>query len=207
MPLVIGPRSSYEPLTSASLVSSLLPRSSKQPCVRILRAALALSLHVSLLFVASVVGCTRTDEVPPRSADTGVGTRVADTVVSATKWYFGLSDETRPKARFVGASKGYSSGRMILVLDTSTARDGDASISAARADSVALDGVSPSERIAYICRIAGVDQNGYRVGLVTDSAPKDWRRPRLAWVFDSVPVRIRQISTDSIVCAITPEGY
>lgn len=171
----------------------------------------------TLAALAALLGvisnCTRTESAGSVSSDTVVAQKspqsfsLADTVVSAAHWSFGQSSAIRTVSRFAGESKIYSSGRLVLGLDTALNRTGDALLSAARADSLIVSGVDSSERLATFCRFGSSDEHGERVGLVAGQSERTWRQPRLAWLFDSTSARIRAVRTDSTVCAVAPEGY
>jgi len=156
--------------------------------------------------LAFALGCERSAPASARSTSVGAGRAESstssapdDSLVSARDWSFGQSE---PASRFRGRSKGFSSGYMVLWMDTARTRQGDAWQSGVLADSLVVSGVGANERLGTICKIGTAADDGQTVGIVPEDNPKDWHRPRLAWRFDTATVRIRAIPVDSFQCAI-----
>jgi hypothetical protein len=75
------------------------------------------------------------------------------------------------------------------------------------ADSAVITGLSPGELFREDCRIGSVRADGRIAGVPSTDIWDRWQRPRLAWLFDTVAVRIRSIPTDSVSCMLVQPDY
>jgi hypothetical protein len=122
-------------------------------------------------------------------------------------WWLGASEpiEVRKLWRFLMDATRFSSGALILKLDTAANRS-DSSVDLHTVDSIAVRGLRPSERFASTCRFKSRQVDHRLVGVTPDSVPEKWMRPRLSWFIDTLSVRIRRIRPDSISCVYLPTG-
>jgi hypothetical protein len=114
---------------------------------------------------------------------------------------------TRPKAmRFLADFTRFTSGVLLLTLDTTLVRNQtDPPFDSKLADSIAVRGLGKTERFSTDCKFGARSRDERLNGLVPDTTPNKWMRPRLAWMFDTVSARIRRIRPDSISCMLLPD--
>lgn len=141
-------------------------------------------------------------ETLPARVDTTVG---KETVPHFVGWIIGR-DENVPNSgsRFSGHADRYRSGALVIYLDTSFKRayPGEAPHEYAHADSLVVRGLAAGETFAEFCKVGSTLALGHTAGLMPDTVTEQWLRPRLAWSFDTVSVRIRAVPTDSISCLL-----
>ena len=105
----------------------------------------------------------------------------------------------KPRSRFDVAADLYSSGRLLLTLDTIWPRIETEGSESTRtvADNLVVTGISTDEVWSNNCTRSG-RYDGFTVGVIPNgaTAPVAARR---AWTIDTVSYRIRAISTDSIL--------
>jgi hypothetical protein len=115
-------------------------------------------------------------------------------------WWLG----SEAKPRFYADFNRFTSGVLFLKLDTTLVRNRTQPPFATKlADSVAVRGLGKTERFATDCRFGAHSADERLTGLVADTTPERWMRPRLAWLFDTVSARIRRMRPDSISCALS----
>lgn len=118
-------------------------------------------------------------------------------------WGKGGSDAKSP--RFSADFDRFTSGVLLLTLDTTLLRNRtEPPFDTKLADSIAVQGLRRTERFATDCRFSTHPVDERLTGLVPDTTPERWMRPRLAWLFDTVSARIRRIRPDSISCMLLP---
>ena len=107
----------------------------------------------------------------------------------------------KPRSRFNVAADLYSSGRLLLTLDTIWPRVETEGSESTRtlADSLVVTGISTNEVWSNNCTRSG-RYNGFIVGVIPNSATAPVAARR-AWTIDTLSYRIRPISTDSILCS------
>jgi hypothetical protein len=107
----------------------------------------------------------------------------------------------KPHSRFDVAANLYSSGRLLLTLDTIWPRKETEGSESTRtvADSLVVTGISPNQVWSNNCTRSG-RYDGFIVGVIPNSATAPVAARR-AWTIDTVSYRIRAISTDSILCS------
>ena len=123
-------------------------------------------------------------------------------------WWLGWgSDGSVAKSpRFSADFVRFTSGVLLLKLDTTHVRNRtEPPFDTKLADSIAVRGLGTSERFATDCRFSAHSVDERLTGLVPDTTPEKWMRPRLAWLFDTVSARIRRIRPDSISCILSPD--
>lgn len=117
-------------------------------------------------------------------------------------WDNDVSDTKPP--RFSADFVRFTSGVLILKLDTGLVRNRpEAPFDTKLADSIAVRGLGITERFATDCKFGIHVPDERLTGLVPDTTPERWMRPRLAWLFDTASARIRRIKPDSISCALS----
>jgi hypothetical protein len=120
-------------------------------------------------------------------------------------WIVGY-DEGVPNSgsRFEAGGDRYSSGFLVVRLDTALTRvyPAEPPHERARADSLVISGLKVGETFARLCKVGSTISKGQTAGLMRDTVTEQWLKPRLAWFFDTVAVRIRAIPTDSILCML-----
>jgi len=70
------------------------------------------------------------------------------------------------------------------------------------ADSVVTNGLLRGELFNTDCKRGSSARDGQIVGISSGAAWDRWERPRLAWQFDTVKMRIQPIATDSVACLL-----
>lgn len=122
------------------------------------------------------------------------------------RWIPGQPDEGyfENQSRFLARSQYFSTGRLLLWLDTSITRapQKEPRSHFTGVDSLTVAGLGANEFFTKYCRIGQGLADGRLGGLARTLVPEKWERPRLAWVFDTVLLRIRSIPTDSVSCAV-----
>jgi hypothetical protein len=68
------------------------------------------------------------------------------------------------------------------------------------ADSLAVTDLFHTELLNTDCRLGSVRSDGVVVGIVSGGVWDKWERPRAAWKFDILAMRIRPIPADSVFC-------
>ena len=121
-------------------------------------------------------------------------------------WWLGWSNDQSTHSRFSADFDRFTSGVLIFKIDTLLARDQkEPPFDGKLADSVAIRGLSATERFATGCRFGTRPADERITGVVPDSTRERWMQPRLAWLIDTVTARIRRIRPDSIACALEPD--
>jgi hypothetical protein len=122
-------------------------------------------------------------------------------------WWLGASEpiEVRKLWRFGMDAQRFSSGALIIKLDTTTKRS-EFPLESRTVDSIAVRGLRATERFASQCRFRLREIDQRLVGVTPDSAGEKWMRPRLAWFIDTLTARIRPMRPDSISCILLPTG-
>jgi hypothetical protein len=119
-------------------------------------------------------------------------------------WWLGVGKDG--SRRFSADYERYTSGMLVLTLDTTLVRNQrDAPFDTKRADSIAASGLGRTERFSSECKFGAHSTDERITGLVRDSTPEIWTRPRLAWLFDTAYARIRRMRPDSIACMLMPD--
>lgn len=123
----------------------------------------------------------------------------------AAYWHFGSTEDSpqRSLARFSAGFERYTSGALIVTLDTALDRFhlGPPYLTS-RTDSIMVRGLGKTERFANDCRVGTQPRDARLLGVVRDSTPLLWTVPRLAWTIDSVAAKFRPIRTDSLLCSL-----
>ena len=120
-------------------------------------------------------------------------------------WWLGWDGSGAKSPRFSADFDRFTSGVLLLKLDTTVVRNRkEPPFDTKLADSIAVRGLGRTERFATNCRFNAHSVDERLTGLVADTTPERWMRPRLAWLFDTVAARIRRIRPDSISCILAP---
>lgn len=169
-------------------------------------------LVIPLLAIAlACKGATReADSASTQSASTSPVTITAsdETDVSnyqAAGWRLaGVADSAGDTVfRFFPGFRRFSSGVLIFTLDTTLTRDRTGPpFDTHLADSIAIRGLGAFERFATDCRIGTTALDERIVGVVPDTVPERWMRPRVAWTIDTTVARIRELKPDSVLCKL-----
>ena len=124
----------------------------------------------------------------------------------AQGWWLGRDDTSpRRRWRFSAGFERFTSGVVALRLDTLLVRDQqEPPFNTTHADSVAVGGLHPVERLATTCRVVGHRPDDRIIGVVRDSTPERWTTPRLAWFVDTAQSRFRRVKPDSLACWLAP---
>jgi hypothetical protein len=120
-------------------------------------------------------------------------------------WWLGWDGSGARSPRFSADFNRFTSGVLLLKLDTTLLRNRTGPpFDTKLADSIAVRGLGRTERFATDCRFSAHSVDERLTGLVPDTTPERWMRPRLAWLFDTVAARIRRMRPDSISCILSP---
>lgn len=173
--------------------------------------SIAFAFLISLL-----VGCERNNRSQQSSEPGSTGTSERQTgrvhlnadeepLPHSDGWIVGR-DEDVPNSgsRFEAGGDRYRSGFLVIYLDTALKRayPGEPPHERARADSLIVTGLAPGETFARLCKVSATLSKGETAGLMRDTVTEQWLKPRLAWFFDTVNVRIRAVPTDSVLCML-----
>jgi hypothetical protein len=102
-------------------------------------------------------------------------------------------------SRFIVHMRRFSSGTLVIRLDSASIPSTSLEGPFYPADSVVVSNLAPHDRFTEGCRL-GSAPLAPRVGVVSDTAADQWSRPKYIWLLDTVSARIRQIPTDSASC-------
>lgn len=120
-------------------------------------------------------------------------------------WMRGNDTSGRGRNRFSLGYERYTSGILILRLDTLLQRElRQSPFETAGGDSIAIAGLARREGVADECRLLGFDIDEHIVGLLPSDTVDAWMRPRLAWFVDTAATRFRRMRPDSVVCWLPP---
>ena len=121
-------------------------------------------------------------------------------------WWLGWDGSGAKSPRFSADFVRFTSGVLLLKLDTTLIRNRtEPPFDTRLADSIAVQGLRKTERFATDCKLGTHSVDARLTGLVVDTIPEKWMRPRLAWLFDTVSARIRRIKPDSLSCVLTSD--
>jgi hypothetical protein len=141
---------------------------------------------------------------PPVTLAAGDETDVSN--YQSSGWWLGWvggGSNSKP-LRFSADFDRFTSGVLLLKLDTALVRNRkEPPFETKLADSIAVRGLGKTERFATDCRFGAHRVDERLTGVVPDSTPDRWMRPRLAWLFDTVSARIRRVRPDSISCMLS----
>lgn len=138
------------------------------------------------------------DSTMPRSATSQVPQHSDEWIVGRKE---GVDRNHNP--RFLAGADMFQSGLLVIRLDTLRNRaKADALYDWSRADSTVIRGVGSREQIAQTCKVGEALQYGQVAGLMRDTLTEQWSSPRLAWLFDTVSLKIRPVSPDSVLCIL-----
>jgi hypothetical protein len=145
-------------------------------------------------------GNTTLDSAVPRPASRSVVKMYAvqshDTNTSGRyrPWAFGQyqRSESGSPSRFLATALRYTTGKLVLLLDTAYR---------GHADSITIAGLAQHETLANHCLI-GPEFDARVVGIVRDTVREKLIKPRLAWMFDTLSLRIRAIPVKSVSCIL-----
>ncbi len=199
----------------------MLRSSSKYVCLVLFSARIRHDTNMTrcnaLAFLVLLsAGCQRNERSEHTSASsTGASSTTPTARINTTAveeplphfvgWIVG-HDENVPNSgsRFSGDADRYRSGVLIIYLDTSFKRayPGEAPHEYAHADSLVVRGLAAGETFAEFCKVGSTLALGRTAGLMRDTVTGQWLQPRLAWLFDTVSVRIRVAPTDSVLCML-----
>jgi hypothetical protein len=115
-------------------------------------------------------------------------------------------DIGRVPVRFFTNFDRFTSGVVIVTVDTTL--DGHRQrppFDSRMADSIAVAGLRPRERVATTCRFGTYDRDERIIGVLRSDARQRWMPARIAWFLDTTAVRIRNIRPTSVTC-IRDEG-
>jgi hypothetical protein len=124
----------------------------------------------------------------------------------AEGWWMILGDRTpRQRSRFSANYERYTSGLAILSLDTLIEREkAQPPFDTSPADKVATRGLRELERVASKCRFGQHETDERILGIVGDTTPDVWMRPRVAWFVDTMTSRFRSMRPDALTCRLAP---
>src|SRR5436305_11193055 len=96
----------------------------------------------------------------------------------------------RPKSmRFLSDFSRFSSGVLVVTLDTTLVRNqSEAPFDTKRADSIAVRDLGKTERFSTDCKFGAHSRDERINGVVPDTTPEQWMRPRLAWLLATLTV-------------------
>lgn len=118
-------------------------------------------------------------------------------------WWLGWDGSSAKSPRFSADFVRFTSGVLLLKLDTTLIRNQtEPPLNTKLADSIAVQGLGRTERFATDCKLGTHSVDVRLTGLVPDTIPEKWMRPRLAWLFDTVSARIRRLKPDSLSCIL-----
>ena len=121
-------------------------------------------------------------------------------------WWLGWDGSNAKSPRFSADFVRFTSGVLLLKLDTTLARNRtEPPFDTKLADSIAVRGLGKTERFATDCKFGTHSVDARLTGLVPDSMPERWMRPRLGWLFDTVSAKIRRIRPDSLSCILASD--
>lgn len=127
------------------------------------------------------------------------------TLYHTDEWIVGRQEgiDRNPSSSFLAGADRYQSGVLVIRLDTlrNRAQTGGP-YEWARAESTVVRSVGAREQIAQTCKTGAALQYGQIAGLIPDTVTEQWTSPRLAWLFDTVSVKIRAIPPDSVLCIL-----
>ena len=109
-------------------------------------------------------------------------------------WAFGQyqRSESGSPSRFQATALRYTTGKLVLLLDT--ARKG-------HADSITIIGLAQHEALANHC-LMGPEFDARIVGIMRDTVREKLINPRLARMFDTLSLRIKAIPVESVSCIL-----
>jgi hypothetical protein len=123
-------------------------------------------------------------------------------------WLIGRTEDldAHTPVRFSAGFARHTSGLLVVKLDTSADRPlkTEPPFHHVLADSIVVRGLGRRERFARTCRLGTRPVDGQVVGVLPDSVPERWSRPRLAWSIDTAAARFRAMATDSVTCMLEP---
>jgi hypothetical protein len=121
-------------------------------------------------------------------------------------WWLGWDGSSAKSPRFSADFVRFSSGVLVLKLDTTLIRNRtEPPFDTRLADSIAVQGLKKTDRFATDCKLGAHSVDPRLTGLVSDTIAEKWMRPRLAWLFDTVSSRIRRIKPDSLSCILASD--
>lgn len=145
-------------------------------------------------------------ESPKASTPLSTTTPAQEGTFFEQQWIPGQPDERHyeNRSRFLARAHYFSTGRLMLWLDTSITRTQQTEPSSdfAGVDSLTIAGLGATEFFTKYCRVGEGLADGQLGGVARTLVQEKWERPRLAWVFDTVKFRIRSVPTDSVSCAV-----
>lgn len=173
-------------------------------CALLIAAACAKTREAELAQDSALV---RTNSAPGEIQEPAAVARAAPPASDTSfheEWIPGRVWETsKGQSRFLARMRPLSNGQMLLRLDTAAVRprQGVASSTFVAVDSAIVSADTPvGENFTTYCAIGGKAADGQVAGLIQTIVMGESERPRAAWMFDTVAVRIRSVVTESVTC-------
>jgi hypothetical protein len=65
-----------------------------------------------------------------------------------------------------------------------------------------MTALAQHEALSNTCRLGSAQLDDRIVGIMRDTIRERWIKPRLAWMFDTLSVRIKTIPVNSVFCIL-----
>ena len=115
---------------------------------------------------------------------------------------------SKGQSRFLARIRKLSGDRLLLRLDSSSSGSTQAGVTKlfVAGDSLIVSGFRIDDTFTPYCGVQRQAVDGQVGGLVPRETPMQGSaRPRLAWKFDTITIRIRPIVLDSVICFVPEE--
>lgn len=159
-----------------------------------------------LVFLPLAIGCETNSKTLSQDStrqDTVVAVSTDEPIWRA-KWIIGEhydnEIDTSQTSRFrVRAALRRRSGVLTVHLDTAPSGTAGRHANFTAADSIKITGLAPKDRFTQGCRPQSHPPLQI-IAVHSDTVEDRWGRPRYAWLLDTIAVRIRPLSIDSVTC-------
>ncbi len=158
--------------------------------------------HVMLLLpLIACEGNSRTSDTATSQTDTVSSAKIGERTYRA-QWIIGEDPDkidSTTTSRFRLRVSRFRSGILTVQLDTAPTGTSGRRAHFTLADSISVVGLTPMDKFTQGCKSASGLSRPI-IGVLADTVNERSRPPRLAWLLDTVRVRITKVSPDSISC-------
>ena len=155
------------------------------------------------VLIAAIACDHRANTPSQETAPTNSPSATQEEWIYRARWIIGedpdLVDTSMKASRFQVRVRRSRSGVLLVNLDSAPKGTAGRGATFTPADSIKVNGLTTAERFTQACKHTSEEWRP-RIAVLSDTVLERSGRPRLAWLVDTVAVKIRPIAPDSILC-------